>query len=133
MGQEAFEFMKPIGPTNGSVAVITVTTSSVHVDLTGASYTTLKAAIDAGRLITLKADGTDVYYRWSPNASGDTIDETMLATGGTPANQAGVIFNGERGDESPPPQTQGILVKATSIAGKLRIHISSKDPSAYFT
>ena len=129
MSQESMEFFSPLGPGNGKPTVFSVTTASVHVDLTGASYATLKADYDGGRLLSLKAEG-DVYYRWSPNTSGDTVDETMIATGGTPANQCSIIFAGEHITEKPPPGTKGIVIKAP-VACKLRIYASSKNPNDY--
>lgn len=112
---------RPVGPRNGTPVVFSVTTSSVHVDLTGASYAALLAAIISGQIFTVKAEG-DVFYRWSPNPSGDTVDETMIATGGTPANQCGVLLAGERSDElaGAGPATKGLIIKAT-VACKLRI------------
>lgn len=112
---------RPKGPGNGKPTVFSVTTSSVHVDLTGASYAALRQAIISGQLLTVKGEG-DVNYRWSPNVSGDTVDETMIATGGTPANQCAVAFAGERIDEEAGhgPATLGIVIKAP-VACKLRI------------
>lgn len=100
----------PVGPKNGTPTNFTVTTSSVHFDLTLAIYATLLQAINDGRAITLKGDA-DVFYRWSPNTSGDTVDETMVATGGTPANQCIRLFAGERTDEQAPVGTKGLVVK----------------------
>lgn len=110
---------RPVGPSNGRPHVFSVTTASVHVDLTGAAYTELLKAILSGQLLTVKAEG-DVFYRWSPNRSGDTVDEAMIATGGTPANQCAVLFAGERSDEQPPANTQGLVIKAP-VACKLRV------------
>jgi hypothetical protein len=123
------EFVKPLGPTNSQPHVLSVTTSSVHVDLTGASYTVLKGHIDGGRLIRLKFEG-DVWYRWSPNTSADTVDESMAASGGTPANQCSVGFAGETLDESPPRGTRGIVIKAP-VACKMRMHASSLNPASW--
>lgn len=129
MSGSAEEFFTPVGPTNGEPTAIGVTTSSVHVDLTGASYTTLKSHIDNGRLIQLQAEG-DVWFRWSPNTSSDTVDETMVATGGTPANQTAWIPAGGTPDHRAPPGTQGIVVKAP-VACKLRLWASSKQPASW--
>lgn len=116
---------RPVGPSNGIPTVFAVTTGSVHVDLTATASGTavLLKAIRESRILTIKSEG-DVWYRWSPNTTGDTVDETMVASGGTPANQAAVIFTGERVDESPPTTTQGLVIKASGSACKLRIWAS---------
>ena len=112
----------PVGPITGSPTNFTVTGSSVHFDLTATTYETLYRRIQGGGTLTLKGDG-DVFYRWSKETSGETVDETMVATGGTPANQCARLFAGERSDEIPPAGTRGLVVKGP-IATILRIYPS---------
>lgn len=112
----------PIGPSDGEPTTFPVTTGSVHFDLTGAAYVALARAIRMHRPLTLKGN-VDVFYRWSAQKSGGTVDETMLATGGTPANQCDALFTGERSDERAPIGTKGIIIKGSG-AGFLRIRAS---------
>jgi hypothetical protein len=111
----------PIGPSDGTPTVIAVTNSSVHVNLTSSTYATLAKAIRMKKTLVMKAEG-DVYYRWSSATSGGTVDETMAASGGTPANQCGILFVGEPWSEKAPLGTKGIIIKTNVAAGcKLRI------------
>jgi len=110
------------GPLAATLFVLPITNASVAFDLTGGNYTALKAAILAGRLLTLKADGVKVYYRWA-GVTG-TVDETKTAAD-TPANQAGVLSDGERSDERADSTTTFLMVKGSVNSGYLRIHISS--------
>lgn len=132
MEQLLEEFVNPTGPTAGKAHMISVTTASVHIDLTGASYTVLLADINGGRLMSLIAEG-DIFYRWSTATSGETVDETMAASGITPANQCGMVFAGERLPERPVvsgSEIKGIVVKAP-VACRLRIVASSRNPADY--
>lgn len=110
------------GTNNPTPIVIAVTTSSVHIDLTGTGYDLLLNAIQKQKLLVLAADSANVWYRWSPATSGGTVDETMTAVGGTPADQAAILFSGSRAHlpERPPPNTKGLIVKGAS-ATKLRL------------
>lgn len=117
MSSREREFQSPLGPQTGKVTVIAVTTSSVHVDLTGKP---IKTDLDKRRLITLKAEA-DVWYRWSLLTTGETVDEADTTT----ANQCGWIAAGERVDDLPPAGTNGIVVKAPA-ACKLRLHVGSE-------
>lgn len=116
-GSREREFQSPLGPATGKVTVIAVTTSSVHVDLTGKA---IKADMDKRRLVTMKAEG-DVWYRWSLLTTGETVDETDTTT----TAQCSWIAVGERVDDLPPAGTNGIVVKAPANC-KLRLHVGSE-------
>lgn len=124
MSEASEELFSPIGPTTastGGIANVAVTTSSAAIDLTGSDYTTLKAAIDAGRLLTLVGGG-EVWYRWA-TATG-TVSETSTAAS-TPANQGILLPAGAERHERPPPGTTWLIVKAP-VACTLWIWISSR-------
>jgi hypothetical protein len=124
MSETTEEFQGPVGPTTaatGGIANIAVGTASAAVDLTGANYTTLKAAIDAGRFLTLCCNA-DIWYRWD-TATG-TVDETKTAAS-TPANQGILLPAGAERTERPPPGTTWIIVKAPA-ATMLWLWISSR-------
>lgn len=115
----------PMGPTDGQIAVVPVTNSSVHHDLTVTAYDAVSKAIRMGRPLTIIADGADVFYRWSPQKSGGTVDEAQNASGGTPANQCSTVFAGECRERFAPKGTKGIIVKTPNAGGcKLRIEVT---------
>jgi len=124
MSETTEEFQGPLGPTTastGGIANIAVTGTSAAVDLTGANYTTLKAAIDGGRFLTLCCSA-DIWYRWD-TATG-TVSETSTAAS-TPSNQGILLPAGAERTERPPPGTTFIIVKAPA-ATMLWMWISSR-------
>lgn len=124
MSENLEEFVSPIGPTTastGGIANVAVTASSAAIDLTGTDYTALKAAIDAGRMLTLVGGG-DIWYRWA-TATG-TVDETKTAAS-TPANQGILLPAGAERAERPPRGTTWLIVKAP-IACMLWMWVSSE-------
>jgi hypothetical protein len=107
----------PKGPVKAACFVAPVTATSAHLDIsTGALHT----AIAAGKTFRLTADSDgDVFYYWSPAASGDTVDST--ATGyDTGATQCDMIAGGTSRICTPPTNTIGLVVKGTAVT-KLRI------------
>jgi hypothetical protein len=107
----------PKAPVKASCFVAPVTATSAHLDIsTGALHT----AIAAGKTFRLTADSDgDVFYYWSPAASGDTVDNT--ATGyDTGATQCDMIAGGTSRICTPPTNTIGLVVKGTAVT-KLRI------------
>lgn len=94
-------------PGAGGVFVIAVTTTSAPIDLAGANYTALQAAIVAGKRLRMTAD-FDLWYRWGI-ATG-TVDETKTAAD-TPLNQAESLYASERVRRLPPPTATWLMVK----------------------
>jgi hypothetical protein len=103
----------------GGVFVIAVTTTSAAIDLSGANYTALKAAIVAGKRLRMVAD-FDLWYRWG-TATG-TVDETATAAS-TPLNQAESLYASERVRRLPPPTATWLMVKG-EVDTYLRITIA---------
>lgn len=131
LDQKSREALDPKGPYaaasgGGNLAVIAVTTSSQAIDLTGANYACIYNAAIAGRVITLRADGAKVWYRWG-SATG-TADQTAVAGS---ANQTSVLADGERSDESPPKGCCAWLMIKGSAAGYIRLHASSMSDAAF--
>jgi hypothetical protein len=109
-----------VGPITGSIFAIAVTASPVHYDFTtSGSLVALKTAAAAGAYVTLKAQGTDVYYSWSTATAGETVSATSTTTG-----MAQVLFNGERTDEVPPSGAKGLILLGSG-SGFFRGHISN--------
>lgn len=125
MSETTEEFQGPVGPTVLNIANVAVTTSSVATDLTGASYTVLKAAIDAGRFVTICCNA-DIWYRWA-SATG-TVDETTTAAS-TPSNQGILLPAGAERVERPPPGTTFLILKAPA-ATTLWMWVSSRSLNA---
>lgn len=126
------ELFMPVGPITGRCFAIPVTSSSVHIDLTGGNYAALLPFINAGAGIVEVTGDADVFYRWSAATSGETVDETVTGASGTQANITPRLFVGERKVERPglavaKGQTvQGIVVKSTAATTILRITVCSK-------
>jgi hypothetical protein len=119
------------GPRASLLFNVAITTSSQAIDLNGANYASLLAAIQDGRMVTLQADGGKVWYRWG-TATG-TVDETKTAAD-TPANQGAVLAADERRDERPPGSGTNActwLIVKGQVACTLRIYVSSVSPSSF--
>lgn len=101
------------------IFVIAVTTSSAAIDLSGANYTALKAAIVAGKRLRMVAD-FDLWYRWG-TATG-TVDETKTAAD-TPLNQAESLYASERVRRLAPSTATWLMVKG-EVDTYLRITIA---------
>ena len=123
--QEGFDVRGPSAATTFNIAC---TNTSAAIDLSGANYTGLASALAAGRMVTLKADGGKVWYRWA--AATGTVDETTTAAS-TPANQGVSIADGERVDERPPAGCSGWLIVKSSVACTLRVYVSSVNPAVF--
>lgn len=121
MSEMLEEFVTPLEPSAENIFNIAVTTASAPIDLTGANYTGLKAAIDAGRMLTLLGGG-DVWYRWD-DATG-TVSETSTAAS-TPANQGILLPTGAERSGRPPRGTTFLIVKAP-VACTLWLWVSSE-------
>ncbi len=136
MDETSIEFLKPVGPSTSATPanskvfnIAQAATTNVATDLTGANFVGLKAAIDAGRFLTLTAS-VDIWYRWD-TATG-TVDETTTAAS-TPKNQGILLPAGTRITERPPLGSTWIISKATPSAGTLCIQVSSRGlPSQIF-
>ncbi len=122
------EFLTPVGPSASATPlssrifnIACATATNVPVDLSGANYTGLAAAISAGQVITLTAS-VDIWYRWD-TATG-TVSETSTAAS-TPANQGVFLPAGIRISERPPLGATWLIAKATPTAGTLVVQISS--------
>jgi hypothetical protein len=122
---ENYDIRGPIATTLFNIAV---TGTSAPIDLSGSNYVNLLGALQAGRMVTLAADGGNIWYRWA-SATG-TVDQTKTAAD-TPANQGSVIFDGERIHERPPLGATGWLIVKGSTTCTLRIYVSSVSPSAF--
>jgi len=115
MGAIGEAALNPTGPKTNEIAVIAVTAASAHTDLTADAA--VAAALAQNEILVISADDFDVWFRWSMNTSGETVDET--ATSG--ANRAALLYVGERLPERPPQGCQGIVCKGRGVT-KLRIY-----------
>lgn len=106
-------------PGAGGVFVIAVPTASAAIDLSGANYTALLAAIGAGKRLRMVAD-FDLWYRWG-TATG-TVDETKTAAD-TPLNQAESLYANERVRRVAPLTATWLMVKG-DLATFLRITVA---------
>lgn len=131
MHPQVEELFMPVGPITGKCFAVPVTSTSAHIDLTGANYLALKTAIDGGCLVEVTGDD-DVFYRWSTATSGETVDQTITGASGTQANICPRLFAGERKVERPGlidanNPVLGIVVKSLVAATILRITICSRN------
>lgn len=120
---EAADLMFPAvnnaNPSKGRIACIPVTTSSVSQNL--ATY--FPGTWSQGHFFDLLADGGDIYFFFSPNASSDTVNEaTTIAADPTVCQK---LNNGERLSGRVPDGCQYLYLKG-SVGCKLRMNISSR-------
>lgn len=128
MNQSVSEFLSPVGPSASATPsssrifnIALAAATNVATDLSGANYTGLQTAINAGQVITLSFTA-DTWYRWA--AATGTVDETTTAAS-TPANQGVFVAAGSRISERPPLGTTFLIAKATPTLGTLSVQISS--------
>ena len=93
------EFLTPVGPSASATPsasrifnIALAAATPTATDLSGANFTGLLTAIQAGQVITFTAT-TDIWYRWA-SATG-TVDEATTAAS-TPANQGILLPAGIR-------------------------------------
>ncbi len=122
------EFLTPVGPSASATPSLSrifnialAATTNTPIDLSGANYTGLLAAIQAGQVVTLTAKD-EIWYRWA-TATG-TVDEATTAAS-TPANQGVLLPAGIRISERPPLGSTWLIAKATPSASTLCVHIGS--------
>lgn len=94
--------------------------TNVNVDLTGASYTGLKTAIDAGKMLVVKA-GSQCWYNWG--TSSVTISAAATAAS-SPAAQGAPMFDGSESPERAPFGTTWMNILGGPVAGTLTVYIA---------
>lgn len=99
-------------PSDTNIHVVSVTTSSQAIQITGSGGALPRAN---GRIVQLNPE-VDCYYAWG--ASGDSVDET--ATSGVTRCER--LWSGQPKHEVP---SAAYLIVKGSAAGKLRISIAS--------
>ena len=105
-------------PGESNIYVIAVPATSTAIDLSGANYVNLLAAIVADKVLSITAD-FDLWYRWG-TATG-TVDETKTAAD-TPLNQAETLYASERICRRAPTTATWLMVKG-AVETHLRITI----------
>jgi hypothetical protein len=120
--------LAPLGPGPGSATpsaskifgfAFTASTAA-SFDLTGAAYTGLKTAIDAGKLIMLKATA-GCHYNWA--TTNITIAAASTAAS-NPATQGVPMFDGGESPERAPPGTTVMNILGGANAGTLYAYIA---------
>ncbi len=122
------QLLRPIGPIVGAQFNISVTSTSGHVDLSGAGDADaagLVTAIAKGLVLELTADD-DIGFLWSAAASGGTVSLAATITDGTAAQQCRRLRAGETYPLVAPPGTLGIICISVVAATILRITVASR-------
>jgi ABC-type transporter Mla subunit MlaD len=126
--ETAVKRLAPLGPGAGTATPSTskifnvsfTASAAQQVDIGGANYTGLKAAIDAGKLIMLKATAS-VWYHWG--TAGVNVS-TSAAAGNNPNLQAIPLFDGGESPERPPVGSTFLNLRGGSVDGFLCIYIA---------
>lgn len=111
-----------IGPHINKVSVLALTTTTAGLDLSAAAE--LGPDVDAGKYLTLRADGADVYYFMNSSNAG-TADPA--ATSG--ADRCYLLPNGQTESFIPRAGFHCVRARASTGTGYLRMYISSKPPN----
>lgn len=120
--------LAPLGPGPGSATpsasrIFNVSFSAnaaSPIDLTTGAWAGLKAAIDAGKLLVLKATAT-VWYNWG--TSGVTISTASTALS-NPATQGIPVFDGGESPERAPAGTTFLNIRGGPVDGVLCIYVA---------
>ena len=112
------------GPTGPSrVTVLPVPAVATHINLTLGQFPSLQFAVQNNQAVRISADGANVYYHWSSQATGIGADPAMSVFGPTGANQSAVAFNGQHLVEMA-PAAQGLCIVAPGGGGTAMMRIS---------
>jgi hypothetical protein len=94
--------------------------AAANVDLTTASYTGLKTAIDTGKMLVVKA-GAQCLYNWGTG----TVTISAAATAASnPQLQGAPMFDGSESPERAPFGTTWINILGGPVAGTLTVYIA---------
>jgi hypothetical protein len=126
--ETAVRRLAPLGPGPGSATPLTskifgfafTANTAGNFDLEGSAYTGLKAAIDAGKLLMLKATA-GCYYNWA--TANITISAASTAAS-SPATQGVPMFDGGESPERAPSGTTRLNILGGSVAGTLYVYIA---------
>lgn len=120
--------LSPLGPGPGSATpsaskifgVAFTAAQTLNIDLTGANYTGLKTAIDAGKQLILKATA-GCYYNWA--TSNITIAAASTAAS-NPGTQGVPMFDAGESPDRAPAGTTVLNILGGSAAGTLYVYIA---------
>ncbi|HMI84878.1 MAG TPA: hypothetical protein VK550_12345 [Polyangiaceae bacterium] len=124
----AVKRLAPLGPGPGSATAsaskifgFAFTANTVgNFDLTGVAYTGLKTAIDAGKLLMLKATA-GCFYNWG---TGNITIGAGSTAASSPATQGVPMFDGGESPERAPPGTTHMNILGGPVAGILCVYIA---------
>jgi hypothetical protein len=123
------EFLDPALARQGQIAAIAVTSTAGYVDLS--THGALGAAVIAGRLLRLTADGADVYFAFAADHATAIDDTNVDSTPGTDARCD--VLPDTQSIVGRPPIGYPILhyKTASGATATLRISVASQNPQAY--
>ena len=120
--------LAPLGPGPGSATPSAskifgfpfTANTAANFDLTAAAYAGLKTAIDAGKLLVLKATA-GCYYNWA--TANITIAAASTATS-NPGTQGVPMFDGGESPERAPSGTTVLNILGGAVAGTLYAYLA---------